>query len=216
MIKINLLAEKRAGKARGGKRLQGVRFEAGGWQGLILGLIVVLALGYIGGQWWRLGNIHEKRQEDKAGLASELEELQKDLDRVKQLEQKKAAKERRFNLLRELKAQKQVPVYVLQQINDAFGDINQGEVQSIWLELISGSSKKLSIQGRANTFNDVSELWNRLNENPVFENVLLGQTIKERETIRFTLDAAVLAQAIQLQGDTSVPAGGPTPAATQE
>lgn len=216
MIKINLLAEKRASKARAGKRLQGVRFEAGGWQGLILGLIVVMALGYIGEEWWRLGKNLEERKEAKAGLEKELQELQKDLERVKQLEQKKAAKERRFNLLKQLKAQKQVPVYVLQQINDAFGDINQGEVQSIWLELLSGSNKKLSLQGRANTFNDVSELWNRLNENPVFDNVLLGQTIKERDTIRFTLDATVLPEAIQIEGDASVPAGAAAPAATQE
>jgi Tfp pilus assembly protein PilN len=211
MIKINLLAEKRTAKARA-RRTPGVRFEAGGWQTLLLGLIFVAALGFIGIQWWRYSSQIEQRKDEKAQKEAQLQQLQKDLERVKQLEAKKAAKERRFNLLRDLKAQKQVPVYVLQQVNDAFGDINQGEVQSIWLTLLSGNKNKLSVRGQANTFNDVSELWNRLNENPVFENVLLGQTIKERDTINFTLDALIIPEAIQLEGGAPAVLAGEAPA----
>jgi Tfp pilus assembly protein PilN len=213
MIRINLLAEKRAGKARrGGSPTRSIRFEAGGWQGLVLVLIVLGALIFIGEEWWRRASKIEGQQDEKAQLEQRLQELQKDLDRVKELEEKQAAKERRVNLLKELKANKQVPVYVMQQINDCFGAINQGEIQSIWLELLSENQQKLTIGGRANTFNDVSELWNRLNESPVFENVTLGQTIKDSETIRFTLNTTIVPENIQIDIEASEPGAGRAPA----
>ena len=118
----------------------------------------------------------------------------------------------RLAKLKELKANKQVPVYIMQQVNDCFGAINQGEIQSIWLELLSENQQKLTIGGRANTFNDVSELWNRLNDNPVFENVTLGQTIKESDTIRFTLNTTIIPEHIQIDSGASEPGAGDAPA----
>jgi Tfp pilus assembly protein PilN len=198
MIKINLLGERRTGKTRKG-RLGAPPPEAGvatggggaGWQNLVLVLIFLASLGVVGGWAWMLVREQEEKETERARLEERLRELEKEKLLFEQLQAKKAAKERRVAMLRELKENKHVPVYVLQQVNDALGAINQGEVQSLWLESLSEDKQHLNLSGRASTFNDVSELWNALNGNPVFADVTLGQTIKERDNIRFSLDATI-------------------------
>ena len=198
MIKINLLAERRSGKRPARKKASGGGGGGGGagWQNLVLVLIFLAALGFVGGWAWTLAGEQGEKETKKADLQQRLKELEKEKELFEALQAKKAAKERRVAMLKSLKANKHVPVFVMQQVNDALGSINDGEVQSLWLESLSEDKQQLNITGRANTFNDVSELWNHINDNPVFVNVTLGQTIKERENIRFSLDATILPEAI--------------------
>ena len=213
MIKINLLAASRTGKTRAPQKKKASSLGAGaGWQNAALVLIFLASLGVVVGWAWTLASEQGEKEAKKVKLEARLKELEKEKQLFEQLQAKKAAKERRVAMLRELKENKHVPVYVMQQVNDALGDINKGEVQSLWLESLSEDKQQLNLSGRARTFNDVSELWNTLNANPVFDNVTLGQTIKERDNVRFSLDATIQPEVIDFGGEAPGSATASAPA----
>jgi type IV pilus assembly protein PilN len=177
MIKINLIAEKKAPK---GKPAPGIA-ESAQTQNLLL--VAILLLGFIvSGVLWFAKNREIAQWKTKIADAQvelqRLEEVRKKGDYYKQ---KKALLERQIQLVTDLKKNQTVPVHILDQISKNLPDF-------LWLSAMSANANAISIQGKATTYNAVSNFYNNLNSSGYFQDVVLGRASESPEGVAFTLN----------------------------
>lgn len=179
MIKINLLAERKAAKAKSttsGLKLEGA---AGGQNVLFAGILVVAIL--VAGGWWYMTNreLEQKRQEKRNDEAEvqRLAEIRKKADEFKR---QKELLERKINLITELKKKQAVPVHILDQVSRNLPDF-------LWLESMSAVTNKVQIAGKATTYNAVSNFYDNLIASGQFQDVVLGKTAEVPEGVSFSL-----------------------------
>ena len=180
MIKINLIAERKAAKAKpaGG----GVKLEAGAETQTIL-LAGILLLGVIvSGVWWWSKNNETKQWQGK------IQEAQVELDRLEEVRKKgeyyKAQKERlerQIQLVTDLKKQQDVPVHILDQISKNLPEF-------LWLDSMSASANQINLAGKATTYNAVSNFYNNLTNSGHFTGVVLGRASEGPDGVGFTLN----------------------------
>ena len=103
MIKINLLAERKAAKAKArNNAATSVNFEMGGSQNLLLAGIMVVGLLVSGVWWWsRVSELNRVRQ-DKATAEAELTRLEDVRKKAEAFKTQKELLERKINLITEL------------------------------------------------------------------------------------------------------------------
>ena len=177
MIKINLLAERKAAKA---KAPAAFKLEMGGSQNVLLaGILVIGFLVAAGWSWARsaeLGRVQHQKQEAEAEL-KRLEDVRKKAEAFKK---QKELLERKINLITELKKKQAVPVHILDQVSRNLPDF-------MWLDSMTASSNAVSIAGKATTYNAVSNLYDNLRASGQFTDVVLGKTNEIAEGVSFSL-----------------------------
>src|SRR6266478_5748363 len=110
MIKINLLAERKAAKA---KVATSFKFEMGGSQNFLLaGIMVVGLLVAAGWSWARVSELNRVRQA-KISAEAELKRLDDVRKKAEAFKTQKERLERKINLITELKKKQAVPVHIL-------------------------------------------------------------------------------------------------------
>jgi len=178
MIKINLLAEKKAvkTKAPSGLKLEGLgRSQNDRLVGiLILGVLVA------GGWWWA-------RSRELADWQQKLEQVEKDLVRLQEVRKKaeqfkaqRALLEKKIELITNLKKRQTVPVHILDQISKNLPDF-------LWLDSMASTGGQISISGKATTYNAVSNFYDNLQSCGYFSDVVLGKTAEVPEGVSFSL-----------------------------
>jgi type IV pilus assembly protein PilN len=178
MIKINLLAEKKAVKTKAPSALKLEGF--GGTRNLLLGGI--LALGFIvAGTWWWVRASELKSWKGKQAAAEiELVRLQEVRNKAEFYKKQKELLERKINLITDLKKKQSVPVHILDQVSKSLPDF-------LWLDSMSAVQNQISISGRATTYTAVSNFYDNLAASGYFTDVVLGKTAEVPEGVSFSL-----------------------------
>ena len=179
MIRINLLAEKKAVRARARGPL--FKFEGINTQGFLIAGFVGMALLYVGWQWRALSS--EGRRLDKEISVAQQEELRLRAvnARVEELKNKRTLLQDKVTLITQLKNNQAGPVHMLDQVSRNLPDF-------LWLDSLNESSTILSINGKATTYNAVSNFYNNLTQSPFFTDVVLGTTLEIKEGVSFSLN----------------------------
>lgn len=180
MIKINLLAEKKQGKARTGGGPAVKMPGAGGARNLLL--VAVLLVGVVIAAVWnyRLNNIKEEWDKKHVAADAELLRLEAIRKKGKEFEDRKALLARKIDLITELKKQQAVPVHILDQVSWNLPDF-------LWLSSLTAGNNGINIVGKATTYNAVTNFYNNLNNSDYFTDVTLGRTAEGDQGVSFSM-----------------------------
>jgi len=177
MIKINLLAERKAAKA---KAASSFKFELGGSQNFLLaGIVIVGLLVALGWSWARSAELNRVRQA-KVTAQAELKRLEDVRKKAEAFKAQKELLERKINLITELKKKQAVPVHILDQVSRNLPEF-------MWLDSLTANANAINIVGKATTYNAVSNLYDNLRASGQFSDVVLGKTTEIAEGVSFSL-----------------------------
>jgi type IV pilus assembly protein PilN len=177
MIKINLLAERKAAKAKAPSTF---KLDMGGSQNFLL--VGILGLGLVAAAGWSLMRSAElkKVQTEKVAAEAELKRLEDVRKKAEAFKKQKEILERKINLITELKKKQAVPVHILDQVSRNLPDF-------MWLDSMTASSNAISIVGKATTYNAVSNLYDNLRASGQFTDVVMGKTNENGDHVAFSL-----------------------------
>jgi type IV pilus assembly protein PilN len=166
MIKINLLAGTQQTKTRAAKK---PRFEGVGTlgQNVLMAGMVILALLFIGWRWYSLESEARMLRSEIVKAQAEKERLQAIIKKGEEYKAKKELLERKIALITQLKRNQSGPVHLLDEISKQLPDF-------LWLDSMNESGSSVVIQGKATTYNAVSNFYNNLTGSRYFNNVVLG------------------------------------------
>lgn len=180
MIKINLLTEKKQTKSKSSSSAAITTEGAGSGQNLLLIGILLVGVLISGGWWWSLG----RKTDD---LRVKIEEADRELERLAEVRKKrdeytrrKELLERKIELITNLKKQQSAPVHILDQISKNLPEF-------LWLESMTSNANAISLNGKATTYNAVSNFYGNLNDSGYFQEVTLGRTFEVPEGVSFSL-----------------------------
>lgn len=179
MIKINLLAERKAAKAKAATSSLKLEGPPGSQNFLLVGIV---ALGFlVAGGWYlqKASTLKRLNSELKAeqAEAQRLVEIRKKADEFKR---QKELLERKINLITELKKSQSVPVHILDQVSRNLPDF-------LWLESMTAVSNNVNVVGKATTYNAVSNFYDNLIASGRFTNVVMGKAAEVPEGVAFSL-----------------------------
>ena len=199
MIKINLISEAPAAAVSKRKRPE---FSLGAKQGDII-LVTVLAIAVaVSGTWWfllknKLADLKEVQRERRI----ERDELKPFIEKVEELEAKRALLKRKVEVINELKQQQQGPVRILDEVSRALPEL-------VWLTQLKMSGTNLTLVGDAMDENAVANYYSNLDSSPFFEEPEVKNLTRKGDDFTFTLTATFTYEPPEIQ-KASAPAAGP-------
>jgi type IV pilus assembly protein PilN len=165
MIKINLLATAPQGKVRAPKA---PRLEVGDLgQNVLMTGVVLLAVLFIGWRWYDLASEARRLQREIAAAEEEKRRLQEIIKKGEDFKAKKELLQRKITLITQLKRNQSGPVHLLDEVSKQLPDF-------LWLDTMTESGFNIQIQGKATTYNAVSNFYNNLTGSRYFQNVTMG------------------------------------------
>ena len=177
MIKINLLAERKAAKA---KTQKAFKLELGGNQNLMLAGVLIIGLIVASGWSWARISELGRAKNDLVKAEADLKRLEEVRKKAEAFKRQKELLERKITLITELKKKQAVPVHILDQVSRNLPDF-------MWLDSMTASSNAITIAGKATTYNAVSNLYDNLRASGQFTEVVLGKTSEIQEGVTFSL-----------------------------
>lgn len=203
MIKINLIAGTEKGKARekAAPRLEGS--GALGQNVLMIG-VVVLALLVVGWRWTSLASEHRRLAAEIVRAEQEKERLQAIIKKGEEYKAKKDLLQRKIELVSQLKRNQSGPVHLLDEISKQLPDF-------LWLDNMNEASWNVQINGKATTYNAVSNFYNNLTGSRYFQNVVMGPITAIPAGVSFSLTCQFVPQTT-----AAAPEEAPVPAAPAE
>lgn len=183
MIRINLLTEKKAGRARAPKLKLETSVNA---QSFLMIGGAVLGLLYVGWQWRGLSAESNRLDTQIKEAQVEEERLRAVNARGEELKTRREELQQKVELITQLKHNQSGPVHMLDQISKSLPDF-------LWLEALNESGFALSITGKATTYNAVSNFYNNLAQSPFFTDVVLGSTLEITEGVSFQMNCKFVA-----------------------
>ena len=199
MIKINLLTEKRQAKAKTSSSTAIQTDGMGSGQNLLLIGILLVGVIVSGGWWWSLGRTTDDLRVKIAEADQELERLAEVRRKRDEYTRQKELLERKIELITNLKKQQAAPVHILDQVSKNLPEF-------LWLESMTSSANAISVNGKATTYNAVSNFYGNLNDSGYFNEVTLGRTFEVPEGVSFSLTcrfAGVSPPAAPVEGEQS-------------
>jgi type IV pilus assembly protein PilN len=198
MIKINLISEAPTAAVSKRKRPE---FSLGAKQGDII-LVVVLAIAVaVSGTWWYL--LKSKRAELKElerQRTVERDELKPYIEKVEELEAKRALLKRKVDVINELKNKQRGPVRILDEISRALPDL-------VWLTQLTLTGNDLTLVGQAMDENAVANYYSNLDSSPFFEEPEVKNLARQGEDFSFTMSAVFTYEPPEIE-QASAPANG--------
>ena len=195
MIKINLLAERKAAKAKAASSL---KFEMGGSQNLLLAGIIVVGLLVSAGWWWARTSELSRVRQQKVVAQAELKRLEEVRKKAEAFKTQKELLERKINLITELKKKQAVPVHILDQVSRNLPEF-------MWLDSLTANANAINIVGKATTYNAVSNLYDNLRASGQFSDVVLGKTTEIPEGVSFSLTCRYAPPGAPAAADSGAP-----------
>jgi type IV pilus assembly protein PilN len=204
MIKINLIAEAQKGKTR---EKRAPRLEGSGVLGqnvLMLGVVVLAGL-FVGWRWTSLASEHRQLTAEITRAEAEKERLQAIIKKGEEYKAKKDLLQRKIELVSQLKRNQSGPVHLLDEVSKQLPDF-------LWLDNMNEASWSVTIQGKATTYNAVSNFYNNLTGSRYFQNVVMGPITAIPAGVSFSLTCQFTPQP-QGTGDEAAAAAPAAPAA---
>jgi len=201
MIKINLLAGTQQAKTRA---VKAPRFEGVGTlgQNVLMTGVVILALLFIGWRWYSLETESRRLRTEIAKAQVEKERLQAIIKKGEEYKAKKELLERKIALITQLKRNQSGPVHLLDEVSKQLPDF-------LWLDSMTESGSSVMIQGKATTYNAVSNFYNNLTGSRYFNNVVLGTITAVPVGVTFSLNCLFTAHPeVQDQANAATPPSG--------
>ncbi len=182
MIKINLVSSE--SEAVVTKRAT-PEISLGGHRADII-LLTVLAIGMAvtGIRWYMLHNTIVELKGIKAERTIERDELQKYIDKVEELEAKRAELKAKIDTIRQLKENQKGPVRMLDEVSRAMPDL-------VWLTGLNLAGTHVTLNGMALDENAFANYVDNLNASPFFGEptvVTLQRTRDDAFTFRLECD----------------------------
>ncbi|MFQ5668912.1 MAG: PilN domain-containing protein [Acidobacteriota bacterium] len=179
MIRINLFAERKIEKTR--KPLLTFDSGNGALGNALMGSIIALALLFCGYQYYGL-RTHLSRLDVKIADANrEKERLREILKKGEAFKAQRQLLKRKVELITDLKKKQSVPVHLLDQISRNLPEF-------LWLENMSERDNRITLSGKATTYNAVSNFYNNLDRSERFTDVILGTTQRQNEGVTFSMN----------------------------
>lgn len=209
MIKINLIAGTEKGKAR---EKAAPRLEGSGVLGqnvLMIGVVVLAAL-VVGWRWTSLASEHRRLAAEIVRAEQEKERLQAIIKKGEEYKAKKDLLARKIELVSQLKRNQSGPVHLLDEISKQLPDF-------LWLDTMNEAAWNVMINGKATTYNAVSNFYNNLTASHYFQNVVMGPITAIPAGVSFSLTCTFVPQttaAAPEDAPTAVPTEGAAPAQT--
>jgi type IV pilus assembly protein PilN len=198
MIKINLISEAPTAAVAKKKRPE---FSLGAKQGDII-LITVLAISVaVCGTWWFI--LKSKRAELKETVRQktvERDELQPYIDKVEELEAKRALLKRKVDVINDLKNKQRGPVRIMDEVSRALPDL-------VWLTKLELSGNNIKLTGEAMDENAVANYYSNLDASPFFEEPEVNNLSRRTDDFTFTLSAVFTYEPPEIQ-KANAPADG--------
>jgi len=159
MIKINLVS---AGPEAAVTRKATPEISLGGHQADII-LLVVLAIGLAvtGVRWYMLHSTIVELTDIKAERTIERNELQKYIDKVEELEAKRAELKAKIDTIRQLKENQKGPVRILDEVSRTMPEL-------VWLTGLNLSGTHVTLNGMALDENAFANYVDNLHASPFF------------------------------------------------
>jgi type IV pilus assembly protein PilN len=186
MIRINLLAERKAPRGAAGGPVSGAgggmtETSSGSLQTAVLALILIGSLTTFGGAFYWVKHTVADLQDKNTKADEELARLSEIRKKMDEFTRQKDLLERKVNLITELKKNQEVPVHLLDQISKSVPDF-------LWLEnLHQEGPNHLTLNGKATTYNAVADFYNRLAQSGWFANVTQGKVFEVPDGVSFTM-----------------------------
>jgi len=198
MIKINLISEAPTAAVARRKRPE---FSLGAKQGDII-LVTVLAIAVVvSGTWWYLlKSERAELKEFERQLTVERDELKPFIDKVEELEAKRALLKRKVSVINDLKNKQHGPVRIMDEISRALPDL-------VWLTQFKLSGNAITITGQAMDENAVANYYSNLDSSPFFEEPVVKNLARRAEDFVFTLTAVFTYEPPEIEKASS-PASG--------
>jgi type IV pilus assembly protein PilN len=198
MIKINLLATAPQGKVRAPKA---PRLEVGDLgQNVLMTGVVLLAVLFIGWRWYDLASEARRLQREIAAAEEEKRRLQEIIKKGEDFKAKKELLQRKITLITQLKRNQSGPVHLLDEISKQLPDF-------LWLDQMTESGFNIQIQGKATTYNAVSNFYNNLTGSRYFQNVTMGAITAIPVGVTFSLTCHFLPHPAGTPADGATPGG---------
>ena len=181
MIKINLIAEAPAAAVAKRKKPEGAA-AAGSHRGdLLLLLVLLVAVAATGGLWYKLTGERDRLKRTEAEMRAERDRLQVFINKVDELEKKRASLEHKINIINNLKDAQGGPVRVMDEVSKALPEL-------VWLESMGFLGADLTLVGQAMDENAVANYISNLDDSPYFkEPTLVSMTRAGRDAFKFNL-----------------------------
>ncbi len=198
MIKINLISE--APTAAVAKRKK-PEFSLGAKQGDII-LVTVLAISLaVSGTWWFL--LKSKRadlKEFERQKTVERDELKPFIEKVEELEAKRALLKRKVDVINELKNKQRGPVRIMDEVSRALPEL-------VWLTQLKLAGNNITLVGEAMDENAVANYYSNLDSSPFFEEPEVKNLARKGDDFAFTLTAVFTYEPPEIE-KASAPANG--------
>ena len=172
MIKINLVS---TGPEAAVTKRATPEISLGAHQGdIILLAILVIALAITGGRWYMLHSTVQDLKSVKAEKTAERNELQKYIDKVVELEAKRAQLKAKIDTIRQLKENQKGPVRILDEVSRAMPDL-------VWLTGLSLAGNHVTLNGMALDENAFANYVDNLDASPFFSEPTVVTIQRQRE-----------------------------------
>jgi len=198
MIKINLISEAPTAAVTRRKRPE---FSLGAKQGDII-LVTVLAISMaISGTWWfllksKLADLKELERQRTV----ERDELKPFIDKVEELEAKRALLKRKVDVINELKNKQHGPVRIMDEVSRALPEL-------VWLTQLKLTGNNITLVGDAMDENAVANYYSNLDASPFFEEPVVKNLARKGDDFAFTLTAVFTYEPPEIE-KASAPANG--------
>jgi len=198
MIKINLVSEAPTAAVTKRKRTE---FSLGAKQGdIILVTVLAIAVAVCGTWWFILKGKRADLQETVRQRTVERDKLQPYIDKVEELEAKRALLKRKVEVINELKNKQHGPVRILDEVSRALPEL-------VWLTQLKLAGSSLTLTGQAMDENAVANYYSNLDASPFFEEPLVKNLARKGDSdFTFTLTAVFTYEPPEI-AKASAPAG---------
>lgn len=198
MIKINLISEAPTAAVTKRKRPE---FSLGAKQGDII-LVTVLAIAMVvSGTWWYL--LKSKRddlRELERQRTVERDELKPYIEKVEELEAKRALLKRKVDVINELKNKQRGPVRIMDEVSRALPEL-------VWLTQLKLAGNNITLVGQAMDENAVANYYSNLDASPFFEEPEVKNLARQGDDFAFTLTAVFTYEPPEIE-KANAPASG--------
>jgi type IV pilus assembly protein PilN len=198
MIKINLVSEAPSAAVPKRKRPE---FSLGAKQGDII-LVTVLAIALaVSGTWWFLlkSKLAELKDLERQRTV-ERDELKPYIEKVEELEAKRALLKRKVDVINDLKQKQHGPVRIMDEVSRALPEL-------VWLTELKLTGNNLTLTGDAMDENAVANFYSNLDSSPFFEEPEVKNLARKGEDFVFTLACVFTYEPPEIK-KASAPAGG--------
>jgi len=198
MIKINLITEAPTATVSKRKRPE---FSLGAKQGdIILVTVLAIAVAVCGTWWFILKSNRAELKEIERQRTVERDELQPYIDKVEELEAKRALLKRKVDVINELKNKQHGPVRIMDEVSRALPEL-------VWLDQLKLAGNNITLTGTAMDENAVANYYSNLDASPFFEEPLVKNLARKGDDFGFTLTATFTYEPPEIQKANS-PADG--------